>query len=155
MILAFSDGATEVESPGGMQLTAQGFAELAATTLSKLPQPPSLSEFSKSLLHGIHQYHGGTDLEDDITLLTLCRAYVVPGHLSSIFFKMNSAFRIALSTVHVFAGLGLPNSISINFRAHKMVAANKIACLRSSVMWNSALGCGRGREANCTLQRVF
>jgi serine phosphatase RsbU (regulator of sigma subunit) len=74
MIVAFSDGATEVESPGGVQLTAVGFAEFAATTLSKFAEPLSLPEFSKALLDGIHEYHGGADLEDDITLLTLRRS---------------------------------------------------------------------------------
>src|SRR5713226_4385794 len=74
MILAFSDGATEVESPAGEQLTPKGFLEFAATTLSKLPQPLSLPEFSQALLDGIHRYRGGKELEDDITLLTLRRS---------------------------------------------------------------------------------
>jgi phosphoserine phosphatase RsbU/P len=74
MILAFSDGATEVQSPSGDQLTARGFLEFAATTLSKLPQPVPLPEFSKALLDGIHQYRGHSALEDDITLLTLRRS---------------------------------------------------------------------------------
>jgi serine phosphatase RsbU (regulator of sigma subunit) len=74
MILAFSDGATEVQSLAGEQLTPKGFLEFAATTLSKLPQPLSLPEFSKALLDGIHRYRGGTELEDDITLLTLRRS---------------------------------------------------------------------------------
>jgi sigma-B regulation protein RsbU (phosphoserine phosphatase) len=74
MILAFSDGATEVESPAGEQLTPKGFLEFAATTLSKLPQPLSLPEFSQALLDGIHRYRGGNELEDDITLLTLRRS---------------------------------------------------------------------------------
>ena len=73
MILAFSDGATEVQSPTGEQLTSKGFLEFAAATLSKLPQPLALPDFSRTLLDGIHQYRGGTDLEDDITLLTLRR----------------------------------------------------------------------------------
>src|SRR5712692_1995270 len=74
MILAFSDGATEVESPAGEQLTPKGFLEFAATTLSKLAQPLSLPEFSQALLDGIHGYRGGNELEDDITLLTLRRS---------------------------------------------------------------------------------
>ena len=74
MILAFSDGATEVESAGGVQLTAQGFAEFAGHTLSTFSEPLVLSDFSQALLDGIHQYHGATDLEDDITLLTLRRS---------------------------------------------------------------------------------
>jgi phosphoserine phosphatase RsbU/P len=74
MILAFSDGATEVQSPSGEQLTANGFLEFAAATRGKLAQPLVLQEFSKSLLEGIHRYRGHTELEDDITLLTLRRS---------------------------------------------------------------------------------
>jgi phosphoserine phosphatase RsbU/P len=73
MILAFSDGATEVKSPGGDQLTANGFLDFARTTLGKLPQPVVLPHFSKSLLEGIHNYRGHHELDDDITLLTLRR----------------------------------------------------------------------------------
>lgn len=74
MILAFSDGATEVQSPGGVQLTANGFLEFATETLGKLPQPVVLPDFSKSLLEGIHEYRGASELDDDLTLLTLRRA---------------------------------------------------------------------------------
>jgi sigma-B regulation protein RsbU (phosphoserine phosphatase) len=74
MILAFSDGATEVKSPSGEQLTATGFLEFAHTTLGKLPQPIVLPHFSKSLLEGIHNYRGHSELDDDITLLTLRRS---------------------------------------------------------------------------------
>jgi phosphoserine phosphatase RsbU/P len=74
MILAFSDGATEVQSPAGEQLTSKGFLEFAGNTLAKLPQPLALPDFSKSLLDGIQQYRGGIELADDITLLTLRRS---------------------------------------------------------------------------------
>jgi serine phosphatase RsbU (regulator of sigma subunit) len=74
MILAFSDGATEVQSPGGDQLTAKGFLDFATATLSKCSHPASLPEFSDLLLNGIHQYRGNSVLEDDITLLTLRRS---------------------------------------------------------------------------------
>ena len=74
MILAFSDGATEVQSPSGEQLTDKGFSELAGDTLSRLPRPVDLSSFSASLLDGIHRHRGGTELEDDVTLLTLRRS---------------------------------------------------------------------------------
>jgi serine phosphatase RsbU (regulator of sigma subunit) len=73
MILAFSDGATEVESPSGDQLTPSGFLEFATQTLRKIPQPLVLPDFSKALLDGIHQYRGRPELDDDITLLTLRR----------------------------------------------------------------------------------
>ncbi len=74
MILAFSDGATEVQSPSGEQLTAAGFQQFAESTLAKFPHPAALPEFSTALLDGIHQYRGCTELEDDITLLTLRRS---------------------------------------------------------------------------------
>src|ERR1700730_596725 len=56
MILAFSDGAIEVKSPDGEQLTATGFQEFAASTLTNLAQPARLPEFSTSLLDGLHRY---------------------------------------------------------------------------------------------------
>jgi serine phosphatase RsbU (regulator of sigma subunit) len=74
MILAFSDGATEVRSPAGEQLTSKGFLELAEKTLHGLRRPLVLQEFSRALLDGV-QFHGGRagELEDDVTLLTLRR----------------------------------------------------------------------------------
>src|SRR5271163_4280271 len=42
MIMAFSDGATEVASPSGEQLTPRGFLQLAETTLARLPGPVRL-----------------------------------------------------------------------------------------------------------------
>lgn len=74
MILAFSDGATEVRSPGGEQLTPSGFQRLAEATLSALTKPTNLPEFSSVLLEGVQRYRGGAELEDDITLLTLRRS---------------------------------------------------------------------------------
>ncbi len=74
LILAFSDGATEVHSPSGDELTANGFLELAGSTLRKLPRPASLHDFSEAMLEGVHDYRGAAgELEDDVTLLTLRR----------------------------------------------------------------------------------
>ncbi len=74
IILAFSDGATEVFSPAGDQLSASGFLELAASTLNHLPAPMVLHDFSETLLEGVRRYHGSEgELEDDVTLLTLRR----------------------------------------------------------------------------------
>ena len=74
MILAFSDGATEVRSPAGAQLTAKGFWELAEKTLKELPRPLVLADFSEALLGRLQEYHGRDgELEDDVTLLTLRR----------------------------------------------------------------------------------
>jgi serine phosphatase RsbU (regulator of sigma subunit) len=73
MILAFSDGATEVHSPEGEQLTAVGFLRLAADTLRGMPDPIKLEEFSQRLLDGVKKHRGGAELEDDVTLLTIRR----------------------------------------------------------------------------------
>ena len=74
MILAFSDGATEVRSPGGAQLTARGFLALAEKTVKELARPIALTDFSEALLRGLQQYRGREcELEDDVTLLTLRR----------------------------------------------------------------------------------
>lgn len=74
MILAFSDGATEVHSPAGVQLTPRGFLELAEKTVKELAHPLVLADFSEALLHGVHLYRGlDGQLEDDVTLLTLRR----------------------------------------------------------------------------------
>lgn len=74
MILAFSDGATEVRSPAGEQLSSTGFLRLAEKTLSQLPQPVVLHDFSEALLEGVRRFHGRTrELDDDVTLLTLRR----------------------------------------------------------------------------------
>jgi serine phosphatase RsbU (regulator of sigma subunit) len=73
MILAFSDGATEVHSREGEQLTAKGFLTLAGKALARLPEPLSLGDFSQALLEGVQQHRGDAELEDDVTLLTLRR----------------------------------------------------------------------------------
>jgi len=74
MILAFSDGATEVRSPAGEQLASKGFLELAEKMLRGLPEPLVLQDFSGALLEGVQLYRGREgELEDDITLLTLRR----------------------------------------------------------------------------------
>jgi len=74
MILAFSDGATEVRSPAGTQLNPKGFLELAQKTVEKLAGPLALADFSEALLRGVQRYRGRDgELEDDVTLLTLRR----------------------------------------------------------------------------------
>jgi serine phosphatase RsbU (regulator of sigma subunit) len=74
MILAFSDGATEIHSPSGEQLSSTGFLKLAEETLNRLSEPRTLPDFSQALLEGLHLFRGEADeLEDDITLLTLRR----------------------------------------------------------------------------------
>lgn len=74
MILAFSDGATEAQSPSGEQLTPEGFLQLADTALARLSQPARLPDFSAALLEGVQLHRGSSELEDDVTLLTLRRS---------------------------------------------------------------------------------
>src|SRR3984893_7038381 len=73
MILAFSDGAAEVRSPEGEQLTPKGFLSMAEGKLRGLAEPGRLGEFSQSLLEGVQRHRGEAELEDDVTLLTLRR----------------------------------------------------------------------------------
>jgi serine phosphatase RsbU (regulator of sigma subunit) len=74
MILAYSDGATEVRSPAGAQMTPKGLLELADRTVKKLADPLALPEFSQAMLQGVQQHLGRDgELEDDVTLLTLRR----------------------------------------------------------------------------------
>jgi sigma-B regulation protein RsbU (phosphoserine phosphatase) len=73
LILAFSDGATEVRSPKGEQLTPRGFLRLSEATLARLPGPVRLPNFSAALLEGVQVHRGSSKLEDDVTLLTLRR----------------------------------------------------------------------------------
>jgi serine phosphatase RsbU (regulator of sigma subunit) len=74
MILAFSDGATEVQSPSGDQLTPRGFLQLAESTLARLPGSVRLPDFSVALLEGVQSHRGNSELDDDVTLLTLRRS---------------------------------------------------------------------------------
>ncbi len=73
MILAFSDGATEVQSPGGEQLTPRGFLQFAEATMARIPAPVHLPDFSAALLESVQRHRGSAELEDDVTLLTLRR----------------------------------------------------------------------------------
>jgi len=75
MILAFSDGATEIFSPEEKELKAAGFLRLADDTIQDLPRPTELHEFSENLLARLHEYRGGErELADDLTLMTLRRS---------------------------------------------------------------------------------
>jgi serine phosphatase RsbU (regulator of sigma subunit) len=72
MILAFSDGATEVFAANGEELTSRGFLRLAEETIKQLPAPAVLHDFSESLVDRLQAYRGAPgDLADDVTLLTL------------------------------------------------------------------------------------
>jgi serine phosphatase RsbU (regulator of sigma subunit) len=74
IVLAFSDAVIEVESPQGEQLTAEGFLDIARETLTRLSKPPALHGFAEALVGAIRRYHGGSEFEDDLTLLTLRRS---------------------------------------------------------------------------------
>jgi len=75
MILAFSDGATEIFSPEGEELSAGGFLRLAEATVHEMPAPAVLHDFSEGLLEKLQAYRGGArELADDLTLMTLRRS---------------------------------------------------------------------------------
>jgi sigma-B regulation protein RsbU (phosphoserine phosphatase) len=73
MILAFSDGATEAQSPEGEQLTHGGFLALAERTLREMAETARLADFSQKLLNGVQAHRGQAELDDDVTLLALRR----------------------------------------------------------------------------------
>jgi sigma-B regulation protein RsbU (phosphoserine phosphatase) len=75
MILAFSDGATEIFSPEGRELNASGFLQMAEAAMRELPAPTVLHDFSEKLLARLHGYRGSAgELADDLTLMTLRRS---------------------------------------------------------------------------------
>jgi phosphoserine phosphatase RsbU/P len=74
IVLLFSDGLTDVFSPDGELLRADGFMELARTTLSRFSPHVPLHTFVEALVDAIKDFHGADNLEDDLTLLTLRRS---------------------------------------------------------------------------------
>ena len=74
IVLMFSDGITEVFSPDGEMLTAEGFMGLASATLAGFSADVPLHAFVEALVDAIKGFHGDDDLEDDLTLLTLRRS---------------------------------------------------------------------------------
>jgi sigma-B regulation protein RsbU (phosphoserine phosphatase) len=74
IVLMFSDGLTDVFSPDGEMLTAEGFMELARTTLARFSSHVPLHTFVEALVDAIKSFHGAQNLEDDLTLLTLRRS---------------------------------------------------------------------------------
>jgi len=74
MILAFSDGATEIFSPRGEELRVSGLLHFADEAMQTLPRPAALHDFSDNLLQKLRAYRGGgSELADDLTLMTLRR----------------------------------------------------------------------------------
>ena len=73
IVLAFSDGVTDVESPKGEQLSADGFLQLVRRTLGNSPQSLTLHEIAELLVEALSSFRGSREFEDDLTLLTLRR----------------------------------------------------------------------------------
>jgi len=73
IVLAFTDGVTEVQSPQGEQLSAEGFLGLVRKTLGDSPQSLSLPEIAEQLLEALTSFRGSREFDDDLTLLTLRR----------------------------------------------------------------------------------
>jgi serine phosphatase RsbU (regulator of sigma subunit) len=75
IVLMFSDAATDVFSLDDEMLTAEGFLELAHTTLDRFPARFSLPDFVDALAEAVRKFHGHEKLDDDLTLLTLRRSH--------------------------------------------------------------------------------
>jgi sigma-B regulation protein RsbU (phosphoserine phosphatase) len=73
IVLAFSDGVTDVFSPADDQLGPEGILSLAEETMAELPVPVSLDILSETLIEKIQLFHGPGDLDDDLTMLALRR----------------------------------------------------------------------------------
>lgn len=73
IVLAFSDGVTDVFSPEGEQLGPEGVLSLAEETIAELPASISLDLLSQTLIEKIELFHGPGELDDDLTLLALRR----------------------------------------------------------------------------------
>lgn len=78
IVLAFSDGVTDVFSPADEQLGPEGMLSLAEETMAKIPAPISLDLFAGTLIEKIERFHGPGELEDDLTLLALRRRVAHP-----------------------------------------------------------------------------
>jgi serine phosphatase RsbU (regulator of sigma subunit) len=74
VVMAFSDAVTEVESPEGEQLTAEGFLRLADEISARFPRMAALHDFAEALVEAIRCYRSAEEFEDDLTLLTLRRS---------------------------------------------------------------------------------
>jgi phosphoserine phosphatase RsbU/P len=74
MVMAFSDAVTEVKSPQGDELTAEGFRGLAQRVAAGLAPETPLAEVSKALLGALRRYQEAERFEDDLTLLLLRRS---------------------------------------------------------------------------------
>ena len=73
MVMAFSDAVTEVKSPEGDELTAEGFRGLAQCAAAGLDPDAPIAELPKRLLAALDRYQQAEQFEDDLTLLVLRR----------------------------------------------------------------------------------
>ncbi len=73
IVLAFSDGVTDVFSPADEQLGPEGILLFAEETIAELPAPISLDLLAATLIGKIELFHGPGELDDDLTLLALRR----------------------------------------------------------------------------------
>ena len=73
VVLVFSDGVTDVFSPDGEQLGPDGFLSIAETTMAAMTKPVVLDNLVQTLLEKLREFHGGSEFEDDVTLLAMRR----------------------------------------------------------------------------------
>lgn len=73
VILAFSDGISEVRSQAGERMNRQKLLELADRIIRGEPRPLRVHDLAEGLFAAVREYHGSEDFDDDVTLLTLRR----------------------------------------------------------------------------------
>jgi phosphoserine phosphatase RsbU/P len=73
IVLIFSDGVTDVFSPDGRFLGAEGLLELTNEMMMVLPPETPLQVIAEDLVDAIRRFHGSTALVDDLTLLVVRR----------------------------------------------------------------------------------
>ncbi len=73
LVLAASDGVTDVRSPAGDLLEAEGFRELAEQTKARFSTRMPLHDFAEALFAAVRDYRGQDEFDDDLTLLSLRR----------------------------------------------------------------------------------
>jgi phosphoserine phosphatase RsbU/P len=73
IILAFSDGITEVRSAAGERMNREKLLDLAQGVIRRAPEPLRVHDLAEALFAAVREYHGSDQFDDDVTLLTLRR----------------------------------------------------------------------------------
>ncbi len=73
LVLAVSDGVTDLRSPADELLDAEGFRKLAELTMARFGTRMSLHGFAEALFAAVRDYRGQEEFDDDLTMLSLRR----------------------------------------------------------------------------------